>query len=122
MLSVCFAFIQPMSRQDPSGAIVDVAVVMAAHNEEPYIERALRSCLAQSMDVSAPAIGRYLDALEGAFMLRSLQPMEANVMKRLVNCPRCMCATQVCCSLCWTSAPSSNSLVTPWQARYGKAR
>ncbi len=46
------------------------------------------SRLAQSMGVSAPAIGRYLDALAGAFMLRSLQPMEANVMKRLVKSPR----------------------------------
>ncbi len=46
------------------------------------------SRLAQSMGVSAPAIGRYLDALEGAFMLRSLQPMEANVMKRLVKSPK----------------------------------
>ena len=36
----------------------------------------------------APAIWRYLDALEGAFMLRSLQPMEANVMKRLVKSPK----------------------------------
>ena len=46
------------------------------------------SRLAQSMGVSAPAIGRYLDALEGAFMLRSLRPMEANVMKRLVKSPK----------------------------------
>ena len=46
------------------------------------------SRLAQSMGVSAPAVGRYLDALEGAFMLRRLQPMEANVMKRLVKSPK----------------------------------
>lgn len=46
------------------------------------------SRLAQSMGVSAPAMGRYLDALEGAFMLRSLQPMEANVVKRLVKSPK----------------------------------
>ena len=46
------------------------------------------SRLAQSMGVSAPAIGRYLDALEGACMLRSLQPMQANVMKRLVKSPK----------------------------------
>jgi glycosyltransferase involved in cell wall biosynthesis len=42
-----------MSRSEAGGPIVDVAVVMAAHNEEPYIERALRSCLAQSLDSSA---------------------------------------------------------------------
>lgn len=46
------------------------------------------SRLAQSMGVSARAICRYLDALEGAFMLRGLQPMEANVMKRLVKSPK----------------------------------
>jgi len=28
--------------------MADVAIVMAAHDEERYIERALRSCLAQS--------------------------------------------------------------------------
>jgi uncharacterized protein len=44
--------------------------------------------LAQSMGVSAPAINRYLDALEDAFMLRRLAPMEANVMKRLVKSPK----------------------------------
>ncbi len=46
------------------------------------------SRLAQSMGVSAPAIGRYRDALEDAFMLRSVQPMQANVMKRLVKSPK----------------------------------
>ena len=46
------------------------------------------SRLAQSMGVSAPAIGRYLDALAGAYMLRRLEPMEANVMKRLVKSPK----------------------------------
>ena len=46
------------------------------------------SRLAQSMGVSALAIGRYLDAPEGTFMLRSLQPMEADVMKRPVKLPK----------------------------------
>ncbi|MFN0159996.1 MAG: ATP-binding protein [Burkholderiales bacterium] len=46
------------------------------------------SRLAQSMGVSAPAINRYLDALAGAYLLRRLEPMEANVMKRLVKSPK----------------------------------
>jgi uncharacterized protein len=46
------------------------------------------SRLAQSMGVSSPAVSRYLDALEGAFMLRSLQPMQANVLKRLTKSPK----------------------------------
>ncbi len=33
--------------------MADVAVVMAAHNEEKYIERALRSCLSQSLPPDA---------------------------------------------------------------------
>lgn len=33
--------------------MADVSVVMAAHNEEKYIERALRSCLNQSVSVDA---------------------------------------------------------------------
>jgi glycosyltransferase involved in cell wall biosynthesis len=32
--------------------MADVAIIMAAHNEEKYIERALRSCLGQSVDPS----------------------------------------------------------------------
>ena len=40
-------------RSEAGAQIVDVAVVMAAHNEERYIERALRSCLAQSIGRAA---------------------------------------------------------------------
>ena len=46
------------------------------------------SRIAASMGVSAVAVGRYIDALEGAFMLRRLQPLDANTMKRLIKSPK----------------------------------
>ena len=41
--------------------------------------------LARSLDVSAPAVRRYLDVLDGTFMVRALQPWFANVGKRQVK-------------------------------------
>jgi predicted AAA+ superfamily ATPase len=46
------------------------------------------SDLAHSMEVSIPAAGRYLDILEGAFMIRRLPPFFANIGKRLVKRPK----------------------------------
>jgi glycosyltransferase involved in cell wall biosynthesis len=60
--------------------LADVAVVMAAHNEEKYIERALRSCLSQSAapgsyelvlvdDGSTDATRRIAEGFEGIHLL-----------------------------------------------------
>ena len=46
------------------------------------------SDLARSLDVSAPTIKRYLDILDGTFMVRTLQPWYANVRKRQVKSPK----------------------------------
>jgi uncharacterized protein len=46
------------------------------------------SDLARSLDVSSPTVARYLDALEGAFMIRRLRPHLANVAKRLTKTPK----------------------------------
>lgn len=43
---------------------------------------------ARSLDVSRPTIMRYLDFLEGAFMLRVLRPWFRNINKRLVKSPK----------------------------------
>jgi predicted AAA+ superfamily ATPase len=43
---------------------------------------------ARSLDVSRPTIMRYLDFLEGAFMLRVLRPWFQNINKRLVKSPK----------------------------------
>lgn len=46
------------------------------------------SQLGQSLGISHPTVRRYLDFLEGAYLLRFLQPYHANVRKRLVKAPR----------------------------------
>ena len=46
------------------------------------------SDLARSLDLSVPTISHHLDILEGAFMIRRLQPYHANVSKRLVKSPK----------------------------------
>ena len=46
------------------------------------------SDLARSLDLSVPSIAHHLDILEGAFMIRRLQPYHANISKRLVKSPK----------------------------------
>ncbi len=44
--------------------------------------------LARSLGVSHPTVRRYLDGLEGALMVRQLQPWHANLKKRQVKSPK----------------------------------
>jgi predicted AAA+ superfamily ATPase len=44
--------------------------------------------LAAGLGVTAPTVGRYLDVLEGLFLVRRLPPYFANVGKRLTKAPR----------------------------------
>jgi len=46
------------------------------------------SQLAASLGISAPTVRRYLDVLEGTYMVRQLQPFHANLGKRLVKQPK----------------------------------
>lgn len=46
------------------------------------------SDLARSLDLAAPSVTHHLDILEGAFMIRRLQPFHANISKRLVKSPK----------------------------------
>lgn len=46
------------------------------------------SPFARSMGVSSPTVRRYLDLLEGVFMVRQLQPWHANLKKRQVKSPK----------------------------------
>lgn len=46
------------------------------------------SDLSRSLGVSQPTINRYLDLLEGSFVIRRLPPYFANVSKRLVKSPK----------------------------------
>lgn len=44
--------------------------------------------IAKSLGVSSPTVSRYLEFLEGAFMIRRLEPWYANLGKRLVKSPK----------------------------------
>jgi predicted AAA+ superfamily ATPase len=44
--------------------------------------------LARSLGVSQPTVRRYLDTLQGVFMVRQLQPWHANLKKRQVRSPK----------------------------------
>ena len=46
------------------------------------------SRLGQSLALSHPTVSSYLDYLEGAFLVRRLQPYSANLKKRLVRSPK----------------------------------
>lgn len=46
------------------------------------------SRFAQSLDVSARTVGRYLDLLEGLLLVRTLRPWRGNVGKRVVAAPK----------------------------------
>ncbi|WP_231425411.1 ATP-binding protein [Pedobacter sp. Leaf250] len=43
---------------------------------------------ARSLGVSAPTVNRYLDFLEGGYLIRRLQPLFVNAKKRLVKSPK----------------------------------
>ncbi|MFC0186587.1 DUF4143 domain-containing protein [Pseudarcicella hirudinis] len=44
--------------------------------------------LSRSLGVSSPTINRYLDLLEGSFIIQRLQPYHVNITKRLVKSPK----------------------------------
>jgi uncharacterized protein len=46
------------------------------------------SQLAQSLGITYPTVNSYLDFLEGAFLIRRLEPWHANLKKRLVKSPK----------------------------------
>ncbi|NQV34831.1 MAG: ATP-binding protein [Phycisphaeraceae bacterium] len=46
------------------------------------------SRLGQSLDISYKTVQSYLDYLEGAFLIRQLQPYHSNLKKRLVKSPK----------------------------------
>lgn len=46
------------------------------------------SGLARSLGVTSPTVSRYIDVLEGSFLIRRLQPYSVNISKRLVKSPK----------------------------------
>lgn len=59
--------------------------MLAAHHGQAF--NAAR--LGQGLGVSAPTVTRYVDFLEGAYLIRRLLPFEGNIKKRLVKTPKC---------------------------------
>jgi predicted AAA+ superfamily ATPase len=58
---------------------------MLAHNQGQLLNS---SKLGESMGLTHPTIRRYIDLLEQTFIIRTLQPFEANVKKRLIKSPK----------------------------------
>lgn len=60
-------------------------LTMCAHNQGQQINY---SKLGESMGLTHPTIKRYIDLLEQTFIVRTIQPFEINVKKRLVKSPK----------------------------------
>lgn len=59
--------------------------IMLAHNQGQLLNA---SKLAASLSVSAPTVSSYIDLLVDLLLVRRLEPLHANVKKRLVKSPR----------------------------------
>jgi len=60
-------------------------LMMSAHNQGQLFNA---SKLGEALGLTHPTIRRYIDLLEQTYILRTLQPFEANVKKRLVKSPK----------------------------------
>jgi hypothetical protein len=60
-------------------------VTMLSHTHGQIMNK---STFAKSLELSVPTISRYLNYLESAFLIRSLQPFYRQVKKRLVKSPK----------------------------------
>ncbi|MGG7033594.1 MAG: ATP-binding protein [Flavobacterium sp.] len=60
-------------------------LTMCAHNQGQQLNL---SKLGESLGLTHPTIKRYIDLLEQTFIVRTLQPYEINVKKRLVKSPK----------------------------------
>jgi len=60
-------------------------LTMFAHNQAQVLNS---SKLAESLGLTHPTIRRYIDLLENSFVMRTLQPFENNIKKRLIKSPK----------------------------------
>lgn len=60
-------------------------LLMSAHNQGQLLNA---SKLGESLGLTHPTVRKYIDLLEQTYILRTLQPYEANVKKRLVKAPK----------------------------------
>ena len=60
-------------------------LLMCAHNQGALLNA---SKLGESLGLTHPTVRRYIDLLEQTYILRTLQPYESNLKKRLVKSPK----------------------------------
>lgn len=60
-------------------------LLMCAHSQGQLLNA---SKLGESLGITHPTVRRYIDLLQQTYILRTLQPYEANVKKRLVKSPK----------------------------------
>ncbi len=72
------------------------------------------SRLGQSLGVSYHTVNRYLDYLEGAFLIRRLPPYHANIGKRLVKTPKVYWRDSGLLHALMNVPNASELLVQPW--------
>ena len=75
----------PMLRPRISPERIRLLWTMLAHHHGQLLNMDM---LANSIGVKGPTIRTYIDLLEGAFMVRRLQPYTANLKKRLIKSPK----------------------------------
>lgn len=75
----------PMLGLDADKALIMRLWRMLAHAQGGVVNY---SSLSRSLGVTSNTVKKYISFLEGAFLLRSLQPYHANVKKRLVKSPK----------------------------------
>jgi uncharacterized protein len=75
----------PMLGLDADKALIMRLWRMLAHAQGGVVNY---SALSRSLGVTSNTVKKYISFLEGAFLLRSLQPYHANVKKRLVKSPK----------------------------------
>jgi predicted AAA+ superfamily ATPase len=72
------------------------------------------SKLGQSLGLSHHTVSAYLDHLEGAFLIRRLPPLEANLRKRLVKAPRLYWRDSGLLHVLLRLPPDDDLLAQPW--------
>jgi len=75
---------------------------------------------ARSLGLSEPTIRRYIDLLEGLFLVRLLQPWHTNIKKRQVKSPKVYVRDPGCSTTCWGFLLKLNLKRTPNLAHPGK--
>ena len=72
------------------GVNLSSSIIQKLWNMLAYVNGGIRNAevFARSLGITAPTVLRYVDYLEGAYLIRRLQPWYMNASKRLVKSPK----------------------------------